>query len=85
MEKPIFTGIHGYSEIEAWRQAQALFLEVTAKNAEYCCSTLLLPHDGQTILPLVCSASVRTFEEVFLQELQLYSYWGIATLPQSML
>jgi hypothetical protein len=45
----------------------ALFLEVMAEKADQPCSTFLLPHCGQTIFPVSCSATVKIFENVFLQ------------------
>ena len=58
---------------------QALFFEVMALNADQRCSTFLLPHCGQAIFSLPCSAMVKTLEKGFLQALQKNSYWGIRT------
>ena len=55
-----------------------LFLEVVAKNAAHCCSTFALPHLGHLTLLSSCSVRVKTVENFFSQDLQRYSYWGMA-------
>jgi hypothetical protein len=56
---------------DAWRKlcscVHALFLEVMAVKADQPCSTFLLPQRGQTMFSFSCSATVRIFENVFLQ------------------
>jgi hypothetical protein len=58
-----------------WAQ---LFLEVVAKNAAHCCSTFVPPHFGHLTLLLSCSVTVKMVENFFSQDLQRYSYWGMA-------
>jgi len=48
--------------------SQALFFEVTAEKADQRCSTLWLPQCGQVVFSLSCSAMVKIFENVFLQD-----------------
>ena len=50
--------------------SQALFLEVITEDTDQHCSTLRLPQWGQVTLPSSYSASVKTFEDVFLQAWQ---------------
>jgi hypothetical protein len=52
------------------RIAQALFLEVMAEKADQPCSTFLLPQCEQMIFSFSCSATVKIFENVFLQAWQ---------------
>jgi hypothetical protein len=52
------------------RTSQALFLDVTAENADQRCSTFLPPQNGQAVFSLSCSVIVRILENVFLQPLQ---------------
>ena len=55
-----------------------LFLEVVAKNAAHCCSTFVLPHLGHLTLLSSCSARVKMVENFLPQDVQRYSYWGMA-------
>jgi len=45
----------------------ALFFEVMAEKADQPCSTFLLRQCGQTMFSFSCSATVKLFENVFLQ------------------
>ena len=55
-----------------------LFLEVVAKNAAHRCSTFVPPHLGHLTLFLSCSVTVKTVENFLLQDVQRYSYCGMA-------
>src|ERR1700719_2670257 len=58
-----------------WSQ---LFLEVVAKNSAHYCSTFAPPHLRHLTLLSSCSVRVKTAENLFSQDLQRYSYWGMA-------
>ena len=47
--------------------AQALFFDVMAEKSDQPCSTFLLRQCGQTMFSISCWATVKLFENVFLQ------------------
>jgi len=52
------------------RGFKALFLDVTAENADQRCSTFLLRQCGQVIFSSSCSVIVKILEKAFWQALQ---------------